>query len=105
MSTYYRLLNDTKRESVHLDNHIKRSPLTQNEAVHFALLNYMMTNLGDTLRLCGDDTDENEGYTDVDLLTYKFDDPTVIVKIIQLLNTIYGREEYLVVDGLGVTAS
>jgi hypothetical protein len=102
VGVYYHLLNDTKRESVHLDYHIKRGPLTQNEAVHFALCNYMMANLGDTLRLCGDTTDEGEDYAEVDLLTYKFDDPAVIVTIVELLNVVYGREKYAVVDGVGV---
>jgi hypothetical protein len=102
MGVYYHLLNDTKRESVHLGCHIKRGPLTQNEAVHFALCNYMMVNLGDALRLCGDTTDEGEDYADVDLLTYKFGGPEVIVKIVELLNAVYGREKYAVVDGVGV---
>ena len=102
MGTYYHLLNDTKHESVHLDQHIKRGPLTQNAAVHFALCNYMMANLGDTLRLCGDTTDEGDDYTDVDLLAYKFDDPEVIVKVVDLLNAVYGREKYAVVAGVGV---
>jgi hypothetical protein len=102
MGVYYHLLNDTKRESVHLDGHIKRGPLTQNEAVHFALCNYMMSNLGDTLRLCGDTMDEGEDYAEVDLLAYTFDDPDVIVKIVELLNAVYGREKYAVVGGVGV---
>ena len=102
MGVYYHLLNDTKRECVHLDNHIKRGPLTQNAAVHFALCNYMMANLGDTLRLCGDTTDEGEDYADVDLLAYKFDDQGVIEKIVALLNAVYGREKYAVLDGAGV---
>jgi hypothetical protein len=102
MGVYYHLLNDTKRESVHLAYHIKRGPLTHNAAVHFALCNYMMANLGDTLRLCGDTTDEGEDYAEVDLLAYKFDEPEVIVKIVELLNAVYGREKYAVVDGVGV---
>ena len=102
MGVYYYLLNDTKRESVHLDYHIKRGPLTQNAAVHFALCNYMMANLGDTLRLCGDTTDEGEDYTEVDLLAYKFEDPDVIAKIVALLNAVYGGEKYAVVGGVGV---
>ena len=102
MGTYYHLLNDTKRESVHLNHHVKRGPLTQNKAVHFALCNYMISNLGDALRLCGDATNEGEDYAKVDLLTYKFDDPCVVVKIVELLNGIYGQERYAVVDGVGV---
>jgi len=102
MGIYYHLLNDTKRERVHLDNHIKQGPLRQNEAVHFALCNYMMENCGDTLRLCGDTTDEGEDYADVDLLVYKFDDPKVIANIVELLNAVYGHEKYTVVDGVGM---
>jgi hypothetical protein len=102
MSVYYYLMNDTKRESVHLDNHVKSGPLTQNAAVHFAFCNYMMENLGDTMRLCGDTADEGEDYAKVDLLSYEFDDPGVILKIVELLNTIYNREKYAVVAGKGV---
>lgn len=102
MGVYYHLLNDTKRESVHLNDHVKRGPLTQNAAVHFALCNYMMQNIGDTLRLCGDTTDEGEDYAEVDLLAYKFDDPEVTVKIVELLNVVYERERYAAVAGKGV---
>jgi len=101
MGTYYHLLNDTKRESVHLDYHIKRGPLTQNAAVHFALCNYMMMNLGDSLRLCPDTTDEGDDYAEVNLLSYKFDDPEVTIKIVELLSAVYGSERYSVVDGVG----
>ena len=102
MGVSYSLLNDTKRESVHLDNHFKRWQLTQNAAVQYALCNYMMANLGDTLRLCPDTTEDGDDYTEIDLLTYKFEDPNVIVKIVGLLNEAHGRERYAVVDGVGV---
>lgn len=102
MSTYYFLMNDTKRERIHLDYHVKHGPMTRNAAVHFAMCNYMFENLGDTLRLCGDDTDEGDNYIEVDLLTYKFKDAAVIVKIVALLNAIYESETYAVIDGSGV---
>jgi|688.fasta_scaffold07589_21 hypothetical protein len=103
MGIYYSLLNDTKRESVHLDHHVKREPLTKNAAVQFALCNYMMANTGDMLRLCHDMGDylEGDGYADVDLLSYKFHDPSVIDEIVDLLNTIYEENRYEVVDGVG----
>ena len=102
MGTYYHLLNDTKRESVHLDNHIKHGPITSNPAVHFALCNYMMGNLGDALRLSSDTFDDGEDYTDVDLLAYKFNEPSILPQIVELLNSVYGREKYVVVGGIGV---
>ena len=102
MGVYYHLLNDTKRERVHLDNHIKRGPLTENEAVHFALCNYMMANLGDTMRMCGDTGYHGMDYVEVDLLSYKFGDPEVILRIVELLNAVYEFEKYSVVDGRGI---
>ena len=104
MGVYYYLWNDTKHEKVHLAYHIKRGPMTQNDAVHFALCHYMISNLGDVLRLCGDDADKGEGesYAEVNLLTYEFSNPSVIVKIVELLNGIYGLEQYSVVGGIGV---
>ena len=86
MSTYYFLLNDTKRERVHLDSHIKRGPMTCNAAVHFALCRYMMANLGDTLRMCDDSGYGGLDYAEVDLLKYDFGDTEVTAKIVELLN-------------------
>lgn len=94
MGVYYYLLNDTKREKVHVGAYVKRGPLAYNSAVHFALCNYMLMNLGDTLRMCGDPEEEIESYAEVNLLSYKFDDPEVAPKILELLNTIYGGSRY-----------
>ena len=58
MGVYYYLLNDTKREKVHLNYHIKYGPITKNAGVHFALCNYMMQNIGDNLRMCSDMTND-----------------------------------------------
>ena len=102
MGTYYFLLNDTKRESVHLDNHIKRGPLTLNKAVHFALVNYLMCNQGDTVRLCSDTGSNGSGYSNTDLLSYKFNDAYVLPTIVSLLNEIYGAQKYVVVGGVGI---
>ena len=88
MGIYYFLLNDTKREKVHLSYYVKIGPMTENEAVHFALCNYMMDNIGDTMRLCMDTMDQGEDYAEVDLLSYEFEDPSVIVKIVELLKAI-----------------
>jgi hypothetical protein len=100
MGIYYHLINDTKLQRAHLDNHFKIGPMKQNLAVHFALCSYMMQNLGDTLRVDTDDAAED--YEDVNLLTYKFDDPGVIAKVVELLNACYGQCRYAVVDGVGV---
>lgn len=102
MSEYYYLLNDTKRESVHLAGRVKRGQLENNEAVHFALCNYMLTNLGDSMRLCSDYGDEGLDYSSVDLLTYKFEDPKITVMIVARLNVMHGFERYAVVNGVGV---
>lgn len=85
MGVYYYLLNDTKRERVHLDHYVKRGPLTHNRAVHYALCNYMLMNVGDVLRLCDDTTGAGDEYTEVDLLTYKFDDPATTANILNFL--------------------
>ena len=102
MGTYYFLLNDTKRQRVHLANHIKRGPITSNNAVQFAFINYMMCNQGDAMRLCGDGGYDGINYSDTDLLTYKWDDDTVLPEIVEMLNNIYGTQRYSIDGGLGV---
>ena len=102
MGIYYHLTNDTKKHEVHLGGHVKYGPLSSNEAVHYALFNYMLDNIGDVMRMLPDDGREPEGYEDVDLLKYKFQSPSVIHKIVKKLNDAYGMEQYKVVDGIGV---
>jgi hypothetical protein len=88
MGIYYHLLNDTKRERVHLDHNMKRGPMTQNPAIHFALCNYMMENLGDVLRMCDDMSDNGKDYIDINLLSYKFDKLEVTTGIVKLLEAV-----------------
>lgn len=104
MSTYYYLLNDTKRQRVHLDNHTKRSSIAWNEAVQHALCNYMLENVGDALRLCGDSGWDGADYEDKDLLSYKFREPEVLETIVETLNIVYGCEKYAIENGVGTSA-
>ena len=101
MGTYYYLMNDTKKEYMHLCGHVKRGPLTMNEAVHFAMMNYMMENQGNSMRLISDSTDDQDLYTEVDLLSYPYTDKTVAETILDKLNTIYGCQKYKIIDGVG----
>lgn len=75
MGTYYFLVNETKKEQVHLDNNVKEYPMRHNEAIHFAIINYMMDNQGDELRLYSDATDNvyRDDLREVDLIKYAFD--------------------------------
>lgn len=104
MGVYYFLLNDTKKKSIHLASHIKYGPMTMNNAVHYAFMNYLMQNQGDSFRIISDHNDVvySDEYEDLDLLTYQFKDPNVTITIVDKLNTLYGYQRYLVVDGVGV---
>lgn len=102
MGTYYHLTNDTKKQKVHLDHHFKFGPLRFNKAVHYALVNYMMDNLGDVLRMLPDDGDAPDDYDDVNLLDYKFRDDCVMPEIVRKLNAVYGIERYKVLGSVGV---
>ena len=101
MGVYYYLRNDTKKQEIHLDSHVKLGPITRNEAVHFAFINYMMENQEDTFQILSDMNEDREFYEDVDLLKYQFANTEVIEIIIEKLNKIYGREKYKVVNGIG----
>ena len=104
MGTYYHLLNDTKRERVHLDAHVKVGPISLNSAVHMALCNYMLSNKGDTLRFCGDDAwCGDDDYTDVDLLEYEFLFPDVSERIASILSDIYKGQEVYTFNGKTIT--
>ena len=94
MGVYYFLLNDTKKEKIHYDNHIKYAPMCFNSKVHYALVNYMMQNQGDSFRVMSDsvlDTPEYEEiedeYKEVDLKKYDFD-----VDIMDGFKEIFGVE-------------
>ena len=87
MGVYYYLRNNTKKQEVHLDHHVKIGPITMNEAVHFAFINYMMENIGDTFQILSDLHDREE-YEDVDLLKYEFAEPGVIEMIVQKLKKV-----------------
>ena len=102
MGIYYHLTNDTKKQEVHLDCHVKYGPVSSSEAVHYALVNYMLDNLGDVMRMLPDNGSEPDGYDDVDLLKYRFNNDLVIHEIVRKLNVVYGRRRYKVVDGVGV---
>ena len=101
MGTYYYLINDTKKQYMHLCNHVKRGPLTMNEAVHFAIVNYMMENQGDSMRLISDGGDEHNSCVEVDLLSYPYTDISVTETIVDKLNTIYESKKYAVIGGVG----
>lgn len=74
MGTYYHLINETKKESVHFDHHIKEGPMRFNATVHFALINYMMDNQGDKMfiepDMGGESVSYGDEYTDIDLWLY-----------------------------------
>ena len=101
MGTYYYLVNDTKKQTVHLDYHIKHGPLTLNRAVHYAFANYLMHNQGDCCRLMGDYTDIPD-YKEIDLLNYAFKNKSIIENIVKMLNDIYEYKKYIVRNGVGV---
>ena len=71
MGPYYYLLNDTKKHIVHLDNCIKQEPMTGNAAVHYAMMNYMMLNPGDSMCISSDIEEATKYYSEIDLLYYK----------------------------------
>ena len=78
MGIYYHLTNDTKKQEVHLASHFKFGPVSANEAVQYAMVNYMLDNLGDVMRMIPDDAcDRPDGYEKIDLLKYKFQEPYV----------------------------
>jgi hypothetical protein len=69
MGVYYYLANDTKRQRVHYDHCIKWGPMTMNATVQSALVNYMVDNCYDTLRMVHDagDMDDVYDYEEIDL--------------------------------------
>jgi hypothetical protein len=71
MSTYYYLLNDTKKLRIHFDNHVKRGPIMLNPVVQYVLINYMFDNLGDSFRFVSDDGDEYLMYEEMNLSNYQ----------------------------------
>ena len=70
MSTYYYLLNDTKKLRIHFDNHVKQGPIMLNPVVQYALVNYMFDNLGVSFRFVSDDGDEYLTYEELNLSNY-----------------------------------
>ena len=84
MSTYYYLVNDTKKQTLHLDCHVKSKPIISNGAVHCAMANYMFDNQGDTMRMIGDNDDTVHEYEDVNLLEYPFS-IEIMQKIVKML--------------------
>lgn len=101
MGIYYFLLNDTKKKQLHLSHHIKSGPMKHNDAVHYAFVNYMFENQGDTFRVVSDQDDNLYiGYEEVDLLDYEFQNPETIDEIVEKLNKIYGRKRYRILGGI-----
>jgi hypothetical protein len=79
MGVYYYLANDTKKERVHYDDHVKCGPIRFNEALHMAFVNYMFENIEDSMRLVSDLRDMGEvyEYREIDLSTYNYDDKEI----------------------------
>lgn len=118
MSTYYYLLNDTKRLRIQLDGHIKVGPIKHNLALHYAFINYMFENLGDSFRFTSDINDDRlddllvQGivgspcgddwlsYERLDLLNYEFNDSRVAIDIVKRLNDLYNCTKYEICDGV-----
>jgi hypothetical protein len=92
MGVYYYLMNDTKKEYAHLSHHLKYAPWSANEAVHYAVVNYMLENLGDNMRLISGESDEHLNYTETDLETYPYRNKDVPKEINSKLRQIY-RED------------
>lgn len=69
MGVYYFLINETKKERVEYDGHIKNGPMRRNEKVALAMMNYMMDNQNDHLTITSDIDCEcyDEKYSEVDL--------------------------------------
>ena len=100
MAPYYFLINETKKEQIHLDSHIKDSPMRHNKAVHLAIMNYIMDNSGDELRLYSDQSERvyEDDLKEVDLLKYPFSDD-IQQEIVRILNSIYGKTKYKIENG------
>jgi len=81
MSTYYYLMNDTKKLRVHFDGHVKQGSIMINPVVQHTLVNYMFENLGDSFRFVSDDGDEYLRYEELNLSNYQFKNtPTKLTK-------------------------
>ena len=91
MGTYYHLYNDTRKEQIHWDNHIKSGPIKFNQVVHYKLINYMFEHRGDVFRLLSDDGSEPSDYTDVDLKEYVFGDEKVNKNFREMADKFYER--------------
>jgi len=83
MGNYYYLLNDTKKQCIDFDAHIKASSIKYNEIVHMAFVNYMLEHGGDSFRIVSDcgNTQERSEYEEIDLKTYEFEDKEVTTAI------------------------
>lgn len=101
MGTYYYLANYSKKEIVHLDNHVKAGAIQNNKAVHTALINYIFENRNDTFKLISDSSDECYEFREVNLLNYKFKQSETMKEIVADLNLIYANSRYRVKNGVG----
>jgi hypothetical protein len=83
MSTYYYLLNDTKKLCIHFDNLVKEEPVTLYTFIQMAFINYMYENQGDKFRFVSEHYDETVDYKSLDLLTYNFEGYGIKEKIMR----------------------
>ena len=76
MGVYYHLFNNTKKEKVHFDDCIKRSPILNSPLIHKAIMIYMVENEGDNFQFLGDGSGdiswEQAEYKEVDLKYYNY---------------------------------
>ena len=86
MSTYYYLVNDSKRKKYHIDFFIKELQITRNPVVQMAFVNVMFTNKFDIFRIIDDCADDvSDEYESINLMySNDLDDDTknVILKYI-----------------------
>jgi len=101
MGVCYDLHNNTKKESVTVDTFCKFYAI-QSAPVSYALVMYMLENLGDDLQFLddrGDDReDERYNYKQINLLKYPFQNPNVIGNIVEKLNIWCGFEQFKIMN-------
>jgi len=85
MSTYYFLVNRTKKQKLHLDYNFKEKAIRENVAVQYAFSNYMLENPNDDMAVLPD-YDWLDTYEQIDLLEYDYKDPRTLEKIKHLLD-------------------
>jgi hypothetical protein len=104
MGTYYSLVDDTERKSLHLDYHVKYDPIRFNKAVHRAFVNYMFEHPGNSFRIISDTGaySECDDYEEINLIEYEFAEKGTMQELIAELNLVYANGRYGMTGGLGV---